>query len=82
MAVGPALKAVGDAPRAGVEVQVGPAGAQRLALPDAHRQRHRPPRGVPATARGGEDLASLGFVERDDLLALQRRGSDERGDVA
>ena len=80
-----ALQALHHPPRPGVpgvEVHVRPAGAQGLALPNAHRRRHRPPGRVRARGSNARDLASLHLVDGHDLLPLQRRRCDQRRDVA
>ncbi|HWB66832.1 MAG TPA: hypothetical protein VG708_08395 [Mycobacteriales bacterium] len=67
---------------AGVEVDVRPLQAERLALPEPKGEGDRPAGRVPPPGRGVEYSAGLGRAERLDLLPVDTGRVDQGGDVA
>src|SRR5206468_2488048 len=76
-----ALPAPADGERAGVEVDVGPAEAERFALAQTEGERDGPAGAVPPLAGSGEDALDLLDGVRLDLHLGQPRRLRERGRV-
>jgi hypothetical protein len=71
-----------DAQLGGVEVDVGPAQAERLTLPETAGQPDRPAGGVAAACYGLQDRSGLPLAERGLGGLAQPRGLDKLAGIA